>query len=157
MCGSATQLQGCLGRDRLHVRNTANPISPENFLLLSHGLIETLETSLVNGKVLLLHIAAVNRTLSRLQLAGAFCRCLGQIHFVDLSMKRSPADAELFGRGSHVAIGRGKRLHDQFFLRLLQSERTRFSPESRSGGNTAGEPRSGSLPTCPWRLAPGDC
>src|SRR4029434_9672174 len=98
MRGSATQLQGCLGRDRFHVRNTANPISPENFLLLSHGLIETLETSLVNGKVLILHIAGVNRTLSRLQLAGAFRRCLGQIHFVDLSMKGAAADTELFRR-----------------------------------------------------------
>ena len=42
------------------------------------------------------------------------------IHFVDFSVKRSPANAELLGRGGHVAIGRGERLYDQFFLYLVQ-------------------------------------
>jgi hypothetical protein len=43
-----------------------------------------------------------------------------QIHFVDSSMQGSPADAELFGGGGDVALGRGERLHDQFSLRLVQ-------------------------------------
>ncbi len=42
------------------------------------------------------------------------------IHFFNLSMKGSAANAELLGRSSHVAIGRGERLHDQFFLCLVQ-------------------------------------
>ena len=42
--GGAAKLQGCFGRDRLDVGNTADAIRPEDFLLLSHGLIELLET-----------------------------------------------------------------------------------------------------------------
>jgi len=35
-------------------------------------------------------------------------------------MKGSPANAEFFGSGGHVAIGSGERLYDQFFLCLVQ-------------------------------------
>jgi hypothetical protein len=43
MRGGATQFQRCLGRDRFDVGNAADTVSAENFLLLGHGLIETLE------------------------------------------------------------------------------------------------------------------
>jgi len=61
-----------------------------------------------------------------------------QIHFVDPSMESSAADVELFGSGGHVAIDRGKRLHDQFLFRLMQVERTprRGGAKSFGGGNT---------------------
>jgi hypothetical protein len=52
MRGGATKLQGCFGRDRFNVGNTADAVSPENFLLLGHGVIETLEGQFVNGKLL---------------------------------------------------------------------------------------------------------
>jgi hypothetical protein len=42
--GGATELQGRFSRHRLDVGNTANAVSSENFLVLSHGLIEPLET-----------------------------------------------------------------------------------------------------------------
>jgi hypothetical protein len=44
MGGGAAELQGCFGRDRFNVGNTADAIRSENFLLLGHGLIEPLET-----------------------------------------------------------------------------------------------------------------
>jgi hypothetical protein len=44
----------------------------------------------------------------------------GQIHFVDLSVERSSADAEFFGGGRHVAVRRGKRLSNQSSFRLMQ-------------------------------------
>ncbi len=46
-----TQFQRCLSRDWLDIGDTANAISTENFLLLGHGLIETLESQFVNGKL----------------------------------------------------------------------------------------------------------
>ena len=41
--GGATQLQRCFGRDRFDIGNTADAVRPEDFLMLGHGLIETLE------------------------------------------------------------------------------------------------------------------
>jgi len=48
----AAEFQRSFRRDRLDVRDAANAISTENFLLLGHGLIETLEWQFVNGKLL---------------------------------------------------------------------------------------------------------
>ena len=45
VCGGATQFQRCLRRDRLRIGNAADAVSSENFLLLGHGVIETLERS----------------------------------------------------------------------------------------------------------------
>src|SRR6266536_3064226 len=73
-------------------------------------------------------------------------RPLRRIHFIDLSMQRSAANAELFGRGGHVAIGRGERLYDQFFLCLVQIEGTRFFPESLGRGDSVRRRCMGRLP-----------
>jgi hypothetical protein len=48
----AAKFQRRLRRHRLHVCDTSHAISSKNFLPLGHGLIETLETQFVNGKVL---------------------------------------------------------------------------------------------------------
>jgi len=42
--GGATQLQRCLRRDRLHIGNAADAVRSEDFLMLGHGPIETLES-----------------------------------------------------------------------------------------------------------------
>jgi hypothetical protein len=52
MRGGAAKLQGCFGRDRFNVGNTANAIRPEDFFLLHHGIIERLKRQFVNGKLL---------------------------------------------------------------------------------------------------------
>jgi hypothetical protein len=52
MRGGAAKLQGCFGRNRFNVGNTADAIRSENFFLLHHGLIETLKERFVNGKLL---------------------------------------------------------------------------------------------------------
>ena len=44
-----TQFQRCLSGDWLDVSDTADAVGPKNFLMLSHGLIETLEGWFVNG------------------------------------------------------------------------------------------------------------
>jgi len=43
VCGGAAQFQRCLGRNRLHIGDPADAVRSENFLVLGHGLIETLE------------------------------------------------------------------------------------------------------------------
>ena len=54
------------------------------------------------------------------------------VHLVDFSMKSAAADAELFGRGGHVAIRSRKSLGNQFSFRLVQIERTCLFAESLS-------------------------
>jgi hypothetical protein len=50
-CGTA-EFQRRLRRHRLHVRDTAHAIRAKDFLLLGHGVIETLKAPFVNVKVL---------------------------------------------------------------------------------------------------------
>jgi hypothetical protein len=47
---SASEFQRRLRRNRLNVRNTAYAIGAKDFLLLGHGLIETLKARFVNAK-----------------------------------------------------------------------------------------------------------
>src|SRR5207244_7930240 len=67
-------------RDRLHVRHTADAVCSKNFLLLGHGLIETLERSFVNGKVLIFQAVGV-QNVSRYEspLGAAFARFISLI------------------------------------------------------------------------------
>ena len=94
--------------------------------------------------------------LATARLAAVFRRRFRQIHFVDSSMERSTADAEFFGRGRHVAIRRGERLHDQFLLRLVQIERTRLFAKSFGGGNTTRRRRFSCLSHRHWEIAQCD-
>ena len=69
-----------------------------------------------------------SRLLGRL-FARALGLRFGQIHFVDFSMKRSAADAELFSRSGYVAVRCGKRLGNQPSFRFVQIERAGFFTE----------------------------
>ena len=51
MRGGAAKFQRGFRRDRLDVRDAAHAIRSKNFLLLGHGLIETLKARFVNGKL----------------------------------------------------------------------------------------------------------
>ena len=48
---STAELERGFGRNRFHVGNAVDAVSPENLLGLGHGLIETLEERFVNGKL----------------------------------------------------------------------------------------------------------
>jgi hypothetical protein len=61
-------------------------------------------------------------------------------------VESSPADAELFGGGGHVAVCRSKRLGNQPSFRLVQVERAGFFTECLSGRNAAGQFRCCCLP-----------
>ena len=56
-----TQFQRCLSCDWFDVSDTADAVGPKNFLMLSHGLIETLEGWFVNGKFLPILISEPSR------------------------------------------------------------------------------------------------
>ena len=57
----------------------------------------------------------------------------GQIHFVDLAMKRAAADAEFFRSGGNVAVGCCECLGNQSSFGLVQIERAGLFAERISG------------------------
>jgi len=75
-------------------------------------------------------VVTPRKTLSSIILD--FRRRFGGVHFVNFSMQRAPADAELFGSGSDVAVRRCKRLAINFFSVSCRSSGLVFLPESLS-------------------------
>jgi hypothetical protein len=99
--GCASELQGCFSRHWLDVRHSANAVSSKDLFLLRHGVIETLEWSFVNGKLLSIVIATSKRywwiVESRLD--------FGAIFYLDRSVPADDRVTSLTGVGGSAQNG----------------------------------------------------
>jgi RNA polymerase sigma-70 factor (ECF subfamily) len=99
--GCASELQGCFSRHWLDVRHSANAVSSKDLFLLRHGVIETLEWSFVNGKLLSIVIATSKRYWWI-----AECRLdFGAIFYLDRSVPADDRATSLTGVGGSAQNG----------------------------------------------------